>query len=155
MSSSISFKNQPSCSHYHSKHRFHFCFRNLTLLPLGSTVMAAATTKSWAPLLPSTPANMVASPKPASSCGSHLEQGPRGCIWLVELGHRPASQSQGRWKCGFWLPHWEDRRGIPPDTQRQFKRHWAAQDEKRMGGGDGYTIMWAYLIPLNSTLKMV
>ena len=130
MSSSISFKNQPSCSHCHSKHCFHFCFRNLTLLPLGSTIMAAATTTSWARLLPSTPANTAASPKPASSCGSHLKQGPHGCIWLVEPGHRPASQSQGTWKYGFWLPHWEDRRGFSPDTQKQFKRHWAAQDEK-------------------------
>ena len=57
-------------------------------------------------------------------------KGLHGRVWLVEPGHRPASQSQGMWECGFWLPHWEDRRGVSPDTQRQFKRHWALQDEK-------------------------
>lgn len=52
--------------------------------------------------------------------GSGSLVGEAGEIKGKEPSHK--NRPLGTWKYGFWLPHWEDRRGISPDTQRQFKR---------------------------------
>lgn len=130
------------CNHYCCQCCFHFCIKNLTLLPLGTTtIVATTTTTMWIPLLSSMPADVVLPLHPLASCGSNQNQSLHSCIrWLVSgaWGLRPSPGVGGHVSSDFLIGKTEEEFPQKQTDNSNDLGHWKMKKFPWNNGHDCY-----------------